>query len=66
MKLAKSYKYDKNEYKKRIKIEHIFVSLKLFKRIDQRNDKMLKYYKGFVYLAFSCLAINIINLQKIN
>lgn len=61
MKLAKTYTYDKNEYKKRIKIEHIFGRLKVFKRIDQRNDKLLRNYSGFVYLAFSCIASNIFN-----
>jgi transposase len=61
MKLAKTYKYDHIEYKKRIKIEHIFGRLKLFRRIDQRNDKLLRNYSGFTYLAFACISINIIN-----
>jgi transposase len=61
MKLAKTYKYDSDQYKKRIKIEHIFGRFKLFRRVDQRNDKFLRNYSGFVYLAFTCIAINIMN-----
>ena len=61
MKMYKTYKYDKNEYKQRIKIEHIFARLKMFKHIEQRNDKLLRNYSGFVMLAFSCIAVNIVN-----
>lgn len=61
MKIAKIYKYDNKEYIKRIKIEHIFARLKMYKRIEQRNDKLLRNYSGFTHLAFSCIAINIIN-----
>jgi transposase len=63
MKLYKTYIYDKDEYKKRIKIEHIFGRLKMFKRIEQRNDKLLRNYRGFTFLAFSCIAINILKLN---
>jgi transposase len=64
MKLSKTYIYNKNEYKKRIKIEHIFGRLKIFKRIDQRNDKLLRNYKGFTYLAFAQIALNIFHNIK--
>lgn len=64
MKLANTYKYDKNKYIERIKIEHIFARLKMYKRIEQRNDKLLRNYRGFVYLAFTGIAINII--KKLN
>lgn len=33
----------------------------MYKRVEQRNDKFLRNYKAFVHLAFSCLAINILN-----
>jgi transposase len=66
MKIASTYTYDKDKYKKRIKIEHIFGRLKIFKRIDQRNDKLLRNYKGFVHLAFTQIAINILNKQYVN
>ena len=59
--MAKTYNYDKDEYKKRIKIEHIFGRLKMYKRIEQRNDKLLKNYRGFTLLAFSWISINILN-----
>lgn len=61
MKSAKTYKYDKNEYIKRIKIEHVFSKIKLFKRIIIRYDKYIKTFSGFVYLALSLSAIKIIN-----
>jgi transposase len=61
MKLAKTYRYNKNDYLKRIKIEHIFARLKMFKRISQRNDKYLRNFAGFTYLAFSIIAANILN-----
>ena len=63
MKLAKTYKYDKNEYSKRIKIEQIFARLKLYKRINTRYDKTLRNFSGFIYIALSFIAINI--LKKI-
>jgi len=61
MKIAKTYVYDKDTYKKRIKIEHIFGRLKLFRRINQRNDKLLRNFSGFSYLALSSIVINILN-----
>lgn len=61
MKIYKTYKYDKIKYKNRIKIEHIFARFKMFKRVEQRNDKLLRNYRGFAYLAFINIAINIIN-----
>jgi transposase len=64
MKMALTYIYNKEEYKKRIKIEHIFGRLKMYKRIEQRNDKLLKNYKGFTLLAFSWISLNILNSIK--
>lgn len=51
--LYKTYKYDKTEYKKRIKIENIFSQLKRFRKVDCRYDKYMTSYKGFVYLALA-------------
>ncbi|ARF12558.1 transposase [Klosneuvirus KNV1] len=61
MKIANDYKYEKNEYIKRIKIEHIFARLKTYKRLNLRYDKWLRNYSGFVYLALSLISINIFN-----
>lgn len=61
MKLYATYNYDINEYKKRIRIEHIFGRLKVNKRINLRYDKNLRNFSGFVLLAFSIIGINIIN-----
>ena len=61
MKIVKTYTFNKNNYKKRIKIEHIFARLKMFKHIDHRYDKYLRNFSGFVFLAFSIIAVNILN-----
>lgn len=61
MKMAKTYKYNKDDYKKRIKIEQIFSRLKIYKRIYARYDKLLSNFKGFVLLAFSIIGLNILN-----
>jgi transposase len=63
MKLYNDYKYDKNEYMKRIKIEHIFSRLKMFRRLNLRYEKFIRNFSGFVYLAFSIIAINIAKNQ---
>ena len=60
MKMAKTYTYDKNEYKKRTKIENIFSRLKMNRKFSFRYEKYLRNFVGFVYLAFSFIAINII------
>ena len=60
MKIVKTYKYNKNEYIKRIKVEHIFGRLKMYKRVIFRYDKYLRNFSGFVLLAYSLIAINII------
>ena len=64
MKIAKTYKYDKIEYMERIKIEHIFARLKMFRRLDNRHDKYIRNYAGFVYLAFVIIANNIIKKRN--
>lgn len=59
MLIYENYKYDKNEYIKRIKIEQIFSRLKSYKRINLRYDKYIRNYSGFVLLAFSIIGLNI-------
>ena len=61
MKMAKHYRYDKNEYTKRIKIENIFARLKMFRRLNVRYEKLCRNFSAFVYLAFSFIAVNILN-----
>ena len=61
MKMASTYKYDKNEYIKRIKIENIFARLKMYKRINLRYDKYLRNFSGFIFIALSFISIKIIN-----
>ena len=63
MKLYANYKYNKNEYANRIKIEHIFSRLKMYKRLNNRYDKFISNFSGFVYFALSLIAINIIKNQ---
>ena len=65
MKICATYKYDKCVYKKRIKIEHIFSRLKMFRRITLRYDKYIKNFSGFVYLAFSIIGSRIIKKIEI-
>ena len=60
MKMYKSYTYNKQEYKKRITIEHIFGRIKNYKRISIRYDKYIRSYAQFVYLALSIISINIL------
>lgn len=59
MKIYKTYIYDKNEYKKRIKIEHIFGRLKMFRHLILRYDRLLRNFAGFVFFAMSVIALNI-------
>jgi transposase len=61
MKIATNYKYNKNEYSKRIKIEQIFSKLKIYKRIYARYDKYICNFNGFVLIALSIIATNIFN-----
>lgn len=65
MKLALTYKYNKDEYIKRIKIENIFARLKMFRRLNVRYEKLCRNFSSFVFLAFSFIAINILNKKKI-
>lgn len=60
MKIYKIYHYDKTEYKKRIKIEHIFGRLKNFRKFNFRYEKYLRNFSAFTYLAFSLIALNIL------
>lgn len=60
MKIYKTYKYNKTEYVKRIKIEQIFGRLKNFRRFNCRYDKLLRNFSAFTYLAFSLIASNIL------
>jgi len=43
---------EKNKYKKRIKIEHIFSNLKSNHKIENRYEKYINNYKGLLYLYF--------------
>ncbi len=61
MKLYDTYKYSKDEYKKRIKIEHIFARLKMMRRIECRYDKFMPNYKGFLYLGLTFVIFGIVN-----
>lgn len=60
MKIYKTYKYDKSKYVQRIKVEHIFGRLKNYKRFNSRYEKLLRNFSGFVYFAFSFIALNIL------
>ncbi len=60
MKIYRTYAYQRDDYIKRIKIEHIFARLKIYKRINLRYDKLLRNYRGFVLLALSMIGINIL------
>lgn len=61
MNIYKTYKYAKNEYAKRIKIENTFAHLKAFRRFNYRYDKFMTSFRAFTYLAFSIIASNILN-----
>lgn len=62
--MYKTYKYNKKQYIKRIKIEYMFSILKQYKRIEVRNDKKIITYKNFVLLSLSEIALNIFNKLK--
>ena len=46
-----NYAFDRRMYKLRVKIEHFFARLKLFRRVMVRYDSLLETYSGFVHLA---------------
>ena len=48
-------KHEKKIYKKRIRIENIFLNLKYYRRILTRYDKYETVFLGFVYLALIIL-----------
>lgn len=52
-----NYFFDKILYKKRIRIEHTFQKLKIYRRISVRYDSLFEHYKSFVYLGL-CLLIS--------
>lgn len=49
------YPFDNVMYKMRIKIEHVFARLKLFRRLQIRYDSLLKNYCGFLYFGMIIL-----------
>ncbi len=51
----KQYPFNKNIYKKRINVEHLFSKIKSFRRIAIRYDKLFDTYMSFVYMGFSLL-----------
>ena len=61
MKMYKTYKYDKTEYKKRIKVENTFAIIKNNKRNVLRMDKLVRNFAGFVYLSIIVRISNKIN-----
>ncbi len=48
-----NYYFNKQIYKKRIRIENSFSKLKAFRRISNRYDSLIKNYNNFLYLACS-------------
>ncbi len=50
-----NYYFNKQIYKKRIRIENSFSKLKAFRRISNRYDSFIKNYNNFLYLACSLL-----------
>jgi hypothetical protein len=51
-KINKLTETDKNRYKKRIKIEHIFSNLKSNHKLENRYEKYIHNYEGLLYLYF--------------
>ena len=49
---------------KRIKIEHVFGRLKMFRHLLFRYDKLLHNFSGFTFLAMSIIGLNIIKTLK--
>ncbi len=47
----KNTKYERQILKDRYKVEHLFNDLDKFKYIKDRQNKYIKYYESFVYLA---------------
>jgi transposase len=50
-----SYKFNKKLYKKRIRVEHTFQKLKVFRRIYARYDSYIATYLEFIFLAVSLI-----------
>ena len=50
--------FDKNLYKKRIRIENTFQKLKIYRRINMRYDHYLKTFNSFVMLSLSFILFN--------
>jgi len=51
-KIIKLTKIQKEKYKRRIKIEHIFSHLKSNHKIQNRYEKYINNYEGLLYLFF--------------
>ena len=49
--------YDRHVYKERNLIERLFSKLKHFRRVTTRFDKRIAHYRGFIYLACSCILL---------
>ena len=49
--------YDRHVYKERNIIERLFSRLKRFRRVATRFDKRIAHYRGFIYLACSCILL---------
>lgn len=53
--MANKYPFSKILYKRRIRIENFFQTLKTFRRVQIRYDIKHSTFKSFVYLAFSSI-----------
>jgi hypothetical protein len=51
-KIKKLTQTEKDKYKRRIKIEHIFGNLKILNKFGVRYEKYIKNYEGLIYLYF--------------
>ena len=51
-KIKKLTEAEKNKYRRRIKIEHIFGNLKILNKLGTRYEKYINNYEGLIYLYF--------------
>lgn len=61
MKLFETYRYEKTEYVKRIRIEQTFARLKKLRRLEARYDKKMRSMWGFAYLGCAILILEKMN-----
>lgn len=51
-KIKKLTEDEKNKYRTRIKIEHVFGNLKILNKLGMRYEKYIENYEGLIYLYF--------------